>query len=489
MKKYDCIVIGSGVSGLTAALLLSQHGKRVALIEQFSNIAPLIRRFKRGDVWCDPGFHYTGGLEESGTLATLLRCVGVYDKIQPIPMNPDGFDILSINEEAEYKMPYGYDRLQVYLSERFPSSAKAIKLYIKKLEDIQQNTAFTNLDLEFNQFSADVYKNQSLEEFLKEVGAEESLIGLLGFHGQVLYGCHASEVPLYIHAYIMGSFYQSSSMIMNGGNAIVKAFDTQIKKSSIDLYTNSTVTGFDIDHQKNIKAVYTKEGKRFECDTCICSIHPQLLIDMLAQSPVRPAFLNRLKSIENTTSPFVLFLDSDILPAKITQTNYYKFQSNYDGAANSDHIAFMASNQDAESKGRRSLAVIKPIQDGLFDNYFGQDYFENFEQYTEIKNKFTESVQDQIHRIFPELKGHARLVDVATPVTYNRYTKTVMGSMYGAKQTVNRRALTTRSSIRGLYLAGQSIQLGLMGAVVSGFMAVGNIVDEEKLRNQIKECL
>ena len=36
MKKYDAVIIGSGVSGLTTALILGQHGKKIAILEQFS---------------------------------------------------------------------------------------------------------------------------------------------------------------------------------------------------------------------------------------------------------------------------------------------------------------------------------------------------------------------------------------------------------------------------------------------------------------------
>ena len=73
MNKYDHVVIGSGVGGLTTALILGKFGKKVALLEQHSNTAPLIRRFKRNNFWCDPGFHYTGGLQESGPLSILFR--------------------------------------------------------------------------------------------------------------------------------------------------------------------------------------------------------------------------------------------------------------------------------------------------------------------------------------------------------------------------------------------------------------------------------
>lgn len=489
MNKYDCVVVGSGISGLTAALILGRYGKKVALLEQFSNIAPLLRRFKRADIWCDPGFHYSGGFNQDGPFTILLRYLNILEHIKPIPMDPNGFDIISVNGQKEYKLPYGYQNVEAFLCDHFPKSVKAIQKYIKKLEEINQATSFSNFDLDSNQFSVEVYKNQSLDEFLRSEGAERELIELLGFHGQVLYGSSCAEVPLPVHAYIMGSFYQSSFMILNGGNAWVKAFEKEITKYQIDVYCNCALTGFEIDDNKRVQGVYTSNQEYVQCDYCISTIHPQLLPVLLANSKVRPAFLNRLRRLENTPSVFILFLDVDKPPEKIVRTNYYVFSNQKNGFLNREYLAFMASNHEAESSGKRGIAVITTVDQSIFQNYFGLHYFDDYDGYLNLKKYWTDILLDCVYKIFPEMKSRIRLVEVATPVTYHRYTKTVMGAIYGAKQTVNRRPLGTHSSIRGLYLAGQSIQLGVLGAMISGFMAASNIIDANRLRSEIRACL
>ena len=99
-----------------------------------------------------------------------------------------------------------------------------------------------------------------------------------------------------------------------------------------------------------------------------------------------------------------------------------------------------------------------------------------------------EDVREYLLETKPELKGNARIVETATPVTFNRYTGTYDGSIYGVKQTVNQRALNTITSIRGLYLAGQSITPGVLGAVVSGVMAVSKIIDPGEFWNKVRNC-
>ena len=47
MKKYDHIVVGSGASGLTMALLLAMNGNSVLLLEKSPFIGGSLARFSR----------------------------------------------------------------------------------------------------------------------------------------------------------------------------------------------------------------------------------------------------------------------------------------------------------------------------------------------------------------------------------------------------------------------------------------------------------
>lgn len=486
--KYDCVVIGSGVSGLTSALFLALNGKRVAVVERYSSMTPLLRRFKRGNVWCDTGFHYSGGLQQSGQFTLLLRYMGVEGKIQGFPMNPECFDIISIEGKEDYFMPYGLERIQDYLCSRFPDSYRAVKKYIEKIEAVNRGISFSNYDLDFGEIPGEFYSNQSLRDFLLESGAEEDLIELLGNHGIFLYGASADEIPLFVHLYIMGSFYYSSSTIVRGGDAIADAFQTRLEDEGVDIYCNNPVSGIKVDDYKKVCGVETKSGMILECDTCISTIHPRLLIDILPKNKTRPAFINRLKRLENTFAPFVVFFDLDFAPERISETNFYRFNSSKDGSYDSKDIAFMAVNQKAEPSGKKSLAVITTCNHKLFKKYLNFNMIKHEKSYSDLKESIKEEVTQSVFENFPELKGNVRITETITPVTFNRYTGTYDGSIYGVKQTVNQRALSTITSIKGLYLAGQSITPGVLGAVVSGVMAVSKIIDPGEFWNKVRNC-
>ena len=123
--KYDCLIVGGGLSGMTAAIIMAQKGYHTALVEKSRRTAPTVRGFKREGLFFDTGFHYTGGLNEGEPLNLFFRYLGLSEKITPYPFDPEGFDIFRCLEpEFELAFPFGYERIRERFSERFPRRSK-----------------------------------------------------------------------------------------------------------------------------------------------------------------------------------------------------------------------------------------------------------------------------------------------------------------------------------------------------------------------------
>jgi len=58
--RWDAIVIGSGLGGLTTASLLARDGKRVLVLEQHYVLGGFTHTFKRKGYEWDVGVHYIG---------------------------------------------------------------------------------------------------------------------------------------------------------------------------------------------------------------------------------------------------------------------------------------------------------------------------------------------------------------------------------------------------------------------------------------------
>ena len=64
-EKYDVIIIGSGISGLTAGVLLAQQGKKVVILEKHFKVGGWTHTFKRNNYEWDVGIHYIGEVHNS----------------------------------------------------------------------------------------------------------------------------------------------------------------------------------------------------------------------------------------------------------------------------------------------------------------------------------------------------------------------------------------------------------------------------------------
>ena len=68
-------------------------------------------------------------------------------------------------------------------------------------------------------------------------------------------------------------------------------------------------------------------------------------------------------------------------------------------------------------------------------------------QYHRTKFECAETVLQRVEEIFPKVRAHIEEIEVATPATFARYTRTYDGIIYGYE-------CDRRSSINGLFFAG-----------------------------------
>jgi phytoene dehydrogenase-like protein len=72
--KFDTIIVGGGIAGLTAAAYVSGAGRRVALFERQEKVGGLVQTFSRNGVSFDTGLR---SIENSGIVLPMLRQLGI----------------------------------------------------------------------------------------------------------------------------------------------------------------------------------------------------------------------------------------------------------------------------------------------------------------------------------------------------------------------------------------------------------------------------
>jgi len=72
--KYDAIVVGGGLAGLTAAAYLVRANKKVLLVERQYKLGGLVQTFHRNGVYFDGGLR---SIENSGIVFPMLKQLGI----------------------------------------------------------------------------------------------------------------------------------------------------------------------------------------------------------------------------------------------------------------------------------------------------------------------------------------------------------------------------------------------------------------------------
>ncbi len=184
--KYDVVVIGSGIAGLTSAAILSKKGKSVLVLEQHSKPGGYLHCFNRFGERFDTGAHYVGAMEPGQAFHTLLNYMGVYKDDIFVPMDPDGFDVFRY-PKFEIQFPKGYENLIERLSERFPSEREGIVGYFTKLHQVASNFPTYGLkeepDLLMASQMLELSMGQVVESFTKNPELQSVLFCYCALHG------------------------------------------------------------------------------------------------------------------------------------------------------------------------------------------------------------------------------------------------------------------------------------------------------------------
>jgi len=180
VKKYDHIVVGSGVSGLTLALLLALNGRKILLLEKASHIGGSLARFYKEGVPFDTGFHFTGGFSPGGILVDMLHVLGFRDRIKPIFLSGSGSSLYIFEQDGiTYDMPSGMENFKGALHKYFPDESAAINEYFSRIKKVYQSTVTLELrkvTLSSNPIEEDFI---SLEQVLDSLTTNRNLKGLV----------------------------------------------------------------------------------------------------------------------------------------------------------------------------------------------------------------------------------------------------------------------------------------------------------------------
>ncbi|HEY8934257.1 MAG TPA: NAD(P)/FAD-dependent oxidoreductase, partial [Cyclobacteriaceae bacterium] len=273
MKKYDAVIIGSGMGGLACATILAKEGKSVCVIEKNKQIGGTLQTYARDKVIFDSGVHYVGGLDKGQNLYQLFKYLGIMDKLKLRKLDEDVFDAVTFADDPKvYRYAQGYDRFIKTMLEDFPDEEVAIRKYCDAIKDVCQKFPLYNLRSGGFSDKVDALETDT-KHFIEGLTSNKKLQNVLG-GTNLLYAGQPDKTPFYVHALVINSYIESAYRFVDGGSQIGRYLAKEITSRGGVILRDTKVVRI-AEEGGLIQYVELQNGEKIYGDIFISNIHPQ----------------------------------------------------------------------------------------------------------------------------------------------------------------------------------------------------------------------
>lgn len=495
MKKR-CVIIGSGLGGLSVGVVLARNGYEVTLLEQSHQVGGCLQCFVRGGAKFETGMHIVGSLDEGQVFSNYLNFLQVKDKLEFARLDTDGYDIVSLGG-SRFAFPNGREAMIEGLGKLFPKEKDRLAEYWRTVDSIVTATPYYRLGTPAPASGSELIAfTRSIDEVLEATIGDPLLRDVL-VGNSALYAARRGRTPFSSHAFIADLYNSSAFRIVGSSDNLARALADEFTKHGGTVRVDARVVRVECDDGA-VSAVHLEDGTVVKGDLFVSDIHPAQLTGLFDEGVLRPAYVDRIRAIPNTPSVFSLFLKFRPETVPYINCNHYGFADctpwdMEDYREDNWPRGYLYMHQCHEAHPRYAqtgvvLAYMSPRELAAWEHtrvaHRGEDY-EAFKQERGAKLLAT------VEKEFPGLWGNIEAMYAATPLTYRDYTLTPDGSIYGMAKDITLGAagrVSYRTKLPNLYLVGQNITAhGIMGVLVGTINTCSTVLGEETVRREMME--
>lgn len=498
-KKYDVVIVGSGLGGLVSAIILAKEGKKVCVLEKNQQFGGNLQTFARDKRIFDTGIHYIGALDKGQNLYKYFSYLGIMDHLKLSRMNKDAYDVISFGDDSvEYPHAQGYDNFIKQLLKHFPDEKQAIEKYCAKIQEICD--AFPLYNLNYGEGHPAEVLSVNAQKYFEELTQNEKLRAVLA-GSNFLYAGIPDKTPLYVHALSVNSYIQSAWRCLNGGSQITKQLIKQLKKYGGEVYKHKEVVDF-TSEENRITSANTKDGMSYFGDVFISNIEPKTTLDMVGSDKFRKSYYSRIKGLEVLPAALSVYIVFEPESVEYMNYNNYHFRDSKrvwnanEYTPESWPEAFMLSMNVSEENQEwaESMTGITYLHFSEFEKW--QDTHNTVANpsdrgadYEAFKQEKAAVFMREIEKRYPQIKGKIKSVYVSTPLSYRDYIGGYNGNLYGyIKDSENplKTFISPKTKLDNLFLTGQSINMhGVLGVTIGAVLTCTEIVGKQYLLDKI----
>jgi all-trans-retinol 13,14-reductase len=502
-SRFDAVVIGSGLGGLTAGALLAKAGFSVCLLERNTSLGGAASVYRVGKLTIEASLHQSADPRDPhDPKHGILERLGLLDKIEWLPAG-DLYTVRGAAVGEPFVLPHGFENARRALNARFPKAMAPIERVMDALERAYHGPAFPEVGPasvpSLHASGAAPERSQaSLDEvFAAEFQDNEALKFALAAN-LAYYSDDPARLSWPFFATAQGAYVGSGGVYIQGGSRQLSVkLAGSIKRSGGTVLLGSAAAAIEMSAGGTVAAVHTlargaRKAERIETSLVLANCSPSAVSRMLPAG-ARRDFDQAFDGFAHSTSLFAAHFGLKTPPALFGLNDYstvllpgwIRRLQDYPQSAR-----LLASRPD----GRMPVLGIEnygALDAGLdpegpiLVTVVGADRISNWrglskEAEAVRRNAWLDAILGEMERHFPGFAGAAAEKVFMNAGAMERYLGTPGGAVYGFEPLPPQQSFpagslpSPKTPVGGLFLASAFAGSGgYTGAMASGARAAG----------------
>ena len=530
-NKYDSIVVGAGIAGLTAATYLARDKQKILLIEKNSECGGLVSTFE------SDGFHFEAGvraLENAGVIFPMLKELGIELEFVKSPVSVGvGHDIINIEDIGNL------DDYRDFLVRNYPENEQEINELIVVVRKIMKHMEvlygidnpvfmdpmnnkkylFTKLIPWLPKFLMTIGKinrmNTPIEEYLESKISNQSLRDIIAQH-------FFKNTPTFF-ALSYFSLYLDYHYPVGGVGMLPNSLENKLVDSGGNIKVNTTISAINPVE----KSITDEAGQKYYYDQMIWAADLKTLYrlvdDTLLEGTSQNRFLetrDELMSKRGSDSVFSMYLqlDEPVSTFKNIAHGHFFYTPSKTGLGetHTTELDDLLANWPSKSKqdifewmrkfvalntfeisipGTKDIGLVPENKTGMIVSFLAE--YNLFIKLREdgLYEEFVEEMENQVLKVlsqsvYPGLDKKVLKRFSFTPLSYARRVGSSEGAIIGwsfrdpvpVPSKIQSTASTVNSVLPDIYQAGQWTfsPAGVPTAILTGKLAADKVIKRKR---------
>lgn len=499
---YDYIIIGAGVSALSAGALLAQAGFRVCLLEAHDIPGGYAHTFKMNDFHFCAQVHYIWGCAPGQRVYEFLKHLGLEREVTFESYDPNGYDHVALPDGKIVPIPYGFEGLIKNICKLYPSEEQNLKKFISVIEKLNSeiacippNGSWWKYVLHAPRYLTVIrYRNKTLQDLFDECGLSREVQAILSAtSGDFM--APPKELSLIAFMLLFSGYNEGAYYPTKHYSHFVESLADSIqRRPGCHIYYETPVAEFVLEGDR-MAEVKTADGKTFKAERFICNMDPQQASYKIGREKFPKSYLPAL-SYDYSPASFIIYLGLKGIDLKqygfgnhniwhLSEWDMNKtWQSLRSHCFESPWIALSTptlhtTGLGTAPEGCHILELTTTADYDRFKHLQEKDPKTYRAEKRAIANKLVDVVEQ---KYIPDLRKHIALKVVGTPLTNETYCFAPRGNSYGAHLTpenMGLKRLKAQTPWNNFYWCNATSGYGgVYGAVYTGMQLYSDLTGD-----------